>query len=82
VLQVERQKCIDLRVAGLVGTWKADAARELSGSAASDADVCAGHVELGATGAVGRVESYLHQYDRSKGFGLRRNLPMSSARMM
>ncbi len=55
----------DLRISGRVGTWKADAARESFGSAASDADVCAGHVELRAAGAVGGVESYSCQYGRS-----------------
>lgn len=56
----------DLRVAGRVGAWEADAARELFGSAASDANVGAGHVELRAAGAVGGVEGYICQYDRSK----------------
>jgi hypothetical protein len=54
-----------LRISGRVGTWKADAARESFGSAASDADVCTGHVELRAAGAVGGVESYFRQYSRS-----------------
>lgn len=74
----------DLRVVGRVGTWEAHAAGEGLGSAAGDADVGAGHVELGTSGAVGGVESYAaSQYRERQELGVTRwgHLPMSSTRM-